>query len=234
MTATPDPDLLRNAPIIGLTGKAGAGKTTAADWLLTEHRKSVQMSFARPLKRMIYELIREVVPKSHPVSPAEYMSDPVLKEQPLDFLGGFTPRYLMQTLGSEWARDAVHPDFWVMIAAAKVERLNASGFVSFADQPLRMVFDDVRFANEADMIRAYKGVVVRIVRPDAEKPEDIAAHQSEAMDFPADLTLVNGGTPDDLYALLAATFPPPPPAPVVGPRAFSKRQALQRAQKRAD
>lgn len=233
MINTPDPDMLRNAPIIGFTGKAGSGKTLARDWILAEHRKAVQMSFARPIKRMMFELIEEVVPKSHPISPAEYMNDPVLKEQPLNFLGGFTPRYLMQTLGTEWGRQAVHPDFWVMIAAAKVERLLASGFVNFADQPLRMVFDDVRFANEAAMVRAYRGVVVRIVRPNAEKPAEIAAHQSEAMDFPADLTLVNGGTPEDLYDLLRAAFPPPPPSPVVRPRSFSSQRALQRTRNSA-
>ena len=69
-------------------------------------------------------------------------------------------------------------------------------------------FMDVRFANEADMLRAYKGVILRIDRPGLDKPADIAAHPSENMDFAADVTLVNDGTPEDLHAMLAEIWPP--------------------------
>lgn len=207
---TADPDKLRNAPIIGLTGKAGSGKSTAANWLLDKNGKAIHMAFAQPLKVMIYELIRKVTPRNHPHTAADYIRDPVLKEQPIPFVGGFTARYLMQTLGTEWGRNAVHKDFWVSIMAIKLERLFASGFANFKDQPLRVVIDDVRFDNEAEMIRHYGGVVVRVVRPDAEKPAEIAGHASEAMDFAVDVTIVNGGTVEDLHALLEATFPPPP------------------------
>lgn len=193
--------------IIGITGLAGAGKTLAANWLVANHAQVVPAAFARPLKRMAYELIREALPKGWPHTAAEYLNDPVLKETPIPFLGNVTPRRIMQTLGTEWGRQAVDTDFWVKIAEAKIEALMGSGFKG-KDQPrLRAVYDDVRFGNEADMIRRRGGVILRILRPGAEKAATISAHASEHMDFDADITLVNDGTPEDLHTKLAARWP---------------------------
>jgi hypothetical protein len=114
----------------------------------------------------------------------------------------------MQTLGTEWGRQTVHPDFWVAIAANKIERTLASGFKSGTNYKLLALFDDVRFANEAAMLRSYGGVILRVERPDTAKPAEIAAHASEEMDFAADVTLVNDGTSEDLHAMLAEIWPP--------------------------
>jgi hypothetical protein len=203
-----DPDTLRSAPFIGITGKAGAGKTLAARWFLRNHTQVVKLAFAKSLKTMIYELIRESIPKTWPHKAGDYIDDPILKETPIPFLGNQTSRHLMQTLGTEWGRQTIHPDFWVGIAAAKIERLVASGFKSGKNYALLAIFDDLRFANEADMVRAYDGVILRIERPDANKPAAIAGHASEELDFPADITLVNDGTPDDLHEKLAEIWPP--------------------------
>lgn len=209
MTLPQTLDTLRAAPLIGLIGRAGAGKTLAANWFLVNHKNLMKLSFARPLKRMMYELIREAIPKAWPVKPADYMDDPVLKNQEVPFLGGQTPRHLMQTLGTEWGRHAVHPDFWVNIAAGKVERLLADPRHRSASYTLRAIFDDARFLNEADMIRRHGGVIVRIERPDNTHAID-ADHASEREQdaIAPDLTLVNDGTPDDLRAKLSAIWPP--------------------------
>lgn len=201
-------DTLRNAPIIGITGKAGSGKTTAANWFLRNHTQVVKLSFARPLKYMVSALLKDVLPKNAAHTPAEYLTNPVLKETALPELAGQTPRYLMQTIGTEWGRQTIHPDFWVNIAVVKMERILASGFKSGKNHTLLCIFDDVRFANEAEMIRAYGGVVVRIERPGAEKPATVASHASEDMDFPADVTFVNDGAVADLEALLHDIWPP--------------------------
>jgi hypothetical protein len=194
-------------PLIGITGKAGSGKTLAASWFLKNHTNVIKLAFASPLKVMLYELIRHAVPKTWPTRPADYIDDPILKETPIPFLGNHTARHLMQTLGTEWGRNSVHPDFWVAIAAGKYERLLASGFKGGEIQ-LKAIFDDLRFANEAAMVRAYDGKILRIVRPDADKPADIDAHASERMDFDADHVIINDGTPEDLHAKLAALWPP--------------------------
>lgn len=197
-------------PLIGMTGRAGSGKTTAANWVLRNHGTANAMSFAGPLKSMTRELLRMALPKGEAEKAGTYISDPILKETPIPYLGGLTARRIMQTLGTEWGRVALHPDFWVGIAAAKVERQLGSTFKKSDKVPLKIIFDDVRFANEADMIRAYGGVVVQVVRPDSDKPADIASHASEAMDFTPDITIINEGTVEELDAKMAALFPVPP------------------------
>lgn len=195
-------------PIIGFTGRAGSGKSTAADWVLRNQNQVAKLAFARPLKRMAYELLREVLPKDHPITATDYINNPAYKEVPISFLGNYTARKVMQTLGTEWGRKAMHEDFWVAIAAGKAERVLGTSFRKSESVPIKLVFDDLRFANEAEMVRAYGGVVVRIERPDAEKPPEVSAHESEHFGFAADMTIINDGTPDDLFAKLAAIWPP--------------------------
>jgi len=91
-----------------------------------------------------------------------------------------------------------------------VERQIGSTFKRSDKVPIKVIFDDVRFPNEADMIRAYGGVIVRVLRPDHDMPPEIKAHQSESMAFDADIEIVNDGTVEDLHAKMAALFPVPP------------------------
>jgi hypothetical protein len=197
------PDMPR---IIGLTGRAGSGKSTVANWLLVNHRNLKKHSFARPLKRMVYELIRDAIPPQWPVSAAEYMSSPDYKNAPVPFLGNATPRHLMQTLGTEWARDHINPDFWVTLARAKLERQFGSNLGKPKPNAIAAVFDDVRFANEAALIREMGGIVVHVVRRDAARIET-AGHASEQVDFEADEVLDNNGSLDDLWEALQARWP---------------------------
>lgn len=194
-------------PVIGITGMAGSGKSTAALWLVKNHNMAQRMSFAYSLKRMTRELLRDVLPKGWEHDSASYVSDPVLKETPIPFIGNMTPRHLMQTLGTEWGRTALHPDFWIWIASGKLERMLGSSFKKSAKVPIKAVFEDVRFANEAEMIRAYGGVIVRIERANT-GGTSASAHTSEDLDFEVDYTVANDGTEDDLHAALAALFPP--------------------------
>ena len=194
--------------LIALKGHAASGKSTAKNWIVHNHKKATPLAFARPLKRMVYELIRDTMPKTWPHTATELMNNHDLKEQPLPFLANQSPRRLMQTLGTEWGRQALHENFWTDIAAARIESfLGASFHSKIDDTVLRLVFDDCRFVNEAEMIRRYGGLVVEITRPGT-APVGIIGHASEAQDFPADITISNDGTVEDLEAKLAVLFPP--------------------------
>jgi hypothetical protein len=199
-----DLDRFRAARIIGITGRAGAGKSTAGNWFARNHKTCIHQAFASPIKKMVNELLQSCKPKTWPISPAEYMS-PAMKETPIPYAGNKSARELMQTLGTEWGRKAIHPDFWVSLAAAKIERMLGSGFSG--ETGIAAVFDDVRFANEAEMIRAYGGVILRIERPGSVLDAATASHESEEMDFEADLTYVNDGTLEDMYAWLESIWP---------------------------
>lgn len=191
--------------VIGITGRAGSGKTTAALWLHTNHRNVVKYSFASPIKNMLYELLRVVIPLRQHHTVNHYLNEG--KEEPIPGLNGVTARRLMQTLGTEWGRHQISPDFWVNIGAQRIEsRLNLP-FSKSTATTLRIVFDDVRFANEAEVIRAAGGCVIKIVRPDDTFAAETYTHASEMQDFEPDLTIVNDQDVANLHRIMAHNWP---------------------------
>lgn len=157
--------------IIGLAGKAGSGKDTAAD-ALVERRGFVKISLAGPLKRICAEVFGWDAARLY--GPSE------LRNEPDPAWDGLTARYALQALGTDWGR-RMHPDVWVRACLRQAARHPAA------------CVPDVRFANEADAIRKAGGKVVRITRPGAGLPGDAGAHASEQQDFEADLELPNTG-----------------------------------------
>jgi hypothetical protein len=131
--------------IIALTGLAGSGKSTAADYLVENHG-FVRVKFAGPLKAMLSALGLS----------GEHIEGS-LKEVPTPLLNGRTPRYAMQTLGTEWGRDLIAPDLWTTLWRREVRAALAAGN--------RVVTDDCRFLNEGAAVEAAGGIVVRIACP---------------------------------------------------------------------
>jgi hypothetical protein len=119
-----------------------------------------------------------------------------LKDTELEFLGGVTPRRLLQTMGTEWGRETIHPEIWIRILQEKIRVCWELGHNN-------IVITDVRFDNEAEMILEEGGVVFRVERPDS--PE-VEAHASEAG---VSTSLCNGiiyntGTVEELASLVPA------------------------------
>lgn len=141
--------------IVAFTGLAGAGKSTAAMHLVN-HRGFERVRFAGPLKAMMAAL---------GCTAAEIDGD--RKELPCHLLGGKTPRWAMQTIGTEWGRKLIDSELWVRAWRAAVDRLPAGTPV---------VVDDCRFPNEAEAIRAAGGLLVRIERAGA---GTASTHKSE-------------------------------------------------------
>jgi hypothetical protein len=145
--------------LIGITGPARAGKSTIARYLC-EDNGFHEVSFAAPIKRMIangFDLdIKD-------------LESPEVKEATLPWLGR-SPRYLLQTLGTDWARKMVNPDTWLILAARRIERAKAMGAPG-------VVVSDVRFNNEADFILARGGEIWRVWRQAATA---VRAHESES------------------------------------------------------
>lgn len=129
--------------LIGIIGLAGSGKTLIAKHLV-DHRDYTRTRFADPLKRMLRDGLG--------LSQEEVDGD--LKMTPNPTFGGRTPRYLMQTLGTEWGRKRVTHDIWVNLWKRDVLAIKGD-----------VVVDDVRFPNEAQAIRDLGGVLWRVDRP---------------------------------------------------------------------
>lgn len=174
--------------IVGLTGRKYHGKDTAAQ-VLVEHGYK-QMRFADPLKNMLRAFYRTC---GAPLDIIERKIEGDLKESPCRYLCGRTPRYAMQTLGTEWGRALIDDCLWVN--ALKIRCADAD----------KVVVSDVRFGNECAAIHDIGGMVLRV---DASKRVGINAfsnHASEtAIDtLPVDGSVDNNGKIETLRGTLA-------------------------------
>lgn len=182
---------LTNRPLLlGLCAPAmGSGKTTFADYLVSNHGFQ-HVRFATILKDMALALFEGM--GINPYDARELITDTELKETPLRELGGKSPRYVMQTLGTEWGRDLFGVHFWADLALVKARSLMACGH--------NVVIDDTRFTNEADTILDNGGRMVRIIRPGTKRPEGSHTSEGELDDYPCFAQIVNHSTPSVLYA----------------------------------
>lgn len=130
--------------LIGIAGDAQCGKDTAADYICkisnTEYRKE---SFANPIKDMLGLGLG--------MNHAQLHGD--LKDV-VDERFGKTPRHMLQTLGTEWGRDLIHPNVWVFAMKSYLE----SGINL---RRTHYIVPDVRFENEANFIRQH-GTLIHI------------------------------------------------------------------------
>lgn len=171
--------------LIGITGQAGTGKDTAAEYLCSTHHYASD-SFAAPIKSMLEALFSD-----HNIDHA-HLYERRLKEEPVPIIG-HSPRYMMQTLGTEWGRHKIRADFWVSLAAVRLGLHDLPHSSPIHD---RLVMTDVRFAEEAAWIRSHGGVIVRITRQGA---PSVASHLSETQPIRADHTIANDGTIPELF-----------------------------------
>lgn len=175
--------------VIGLTGFAGAGKTTAAGYLVAYHGFT-KLSFAAPLKKMLRTLDPALVetldnnyapPRWNRLSDLlSFMTEAEIKES----VWGPEYRRLLQVLGTDCIR-AVDDGFWVRAALRQAEDFIMEG-------KSRFVFDDVRFPNEGAAIRD-TGSLWNISRPGLVR----GPHESEryAGQLGEEFFLKNDGVP---------------------------------------
>ena len=184
--------------LIGLYSHSpGQGKTTVAVTLRRHHGYRI-MPFAAPIKNVLTEFLGENGFGLDEKKAGDLVYDPLLKDTVIPALG-VTPRYLMQTLGTEWGRKLICPDVWVNSWASRVAHANAWDG--------RVVADDVRFPNEVDRIRVLGGEIWRIVRTghEIDSVELATAHESEGAlaGITPDRVIVNSGTVEDLATLIS-------------------------------
>lgn len=169
--------------LIALIGPAGCGKTTIAKYLERE-KNYVHLKFADGLKNML---------RSIGLTEDELEGD--LKEVPSETLLGETPRHAMQTLGTEWGRNCINRNIW-----SNIFRLRT---LKVFEQNYNVVVDDLRFLNEAEVVKSLNGTIIRILRPSLDLENEIYLHQSERENelIKEDYNLVNVGTIKDFLII---------------------------------
>lgn len=157
-------------PIIGIAGKAGAGKDTAADFI-TQNYGFKRVALADPMKRFYRELTGA----------------------PVDELWGGSSgrvnhRVALQHLGTEWGRNCVGESTWVDYCFRVVDHiargLDYHPFDGMGSGQSRVpcfgvVIPDIRFYNEAGAILARGGRVLHLRGSHLPIDSDHASEQAQ-------------------------------------------------------
>jgi hypothetical protein len=180
------------ARLIGLYSPAAqSGKTTLA--LGLAGHGYVRERFAGPLRAMLAALLEW---QGVGADEIRERLDGARKEEPCDLLGGRSARHALRTLGTEWGRDRMAGDLWVVATMARVRALLAEG--------RGVVVDDMRFPNEAEAIRAAGGMLVRVTRPGRMPQAGLHASEGGLDGWRFDLDLVNDAPGPVAFVLQAS------------------------------
>ena len=139
--------------LIGLVGRAGAGKTFLAKHLEAKYGYK-RLSFANPLKQMLLNA---------GMCSAEELWGEKTEQS----------RWLLQKIGTDIFRKQVDPKFWVRWTAKLIDKEIKAGH--------SVVLDDIRFPEEAALVRAYRknGILVRLERGNYTDATAGTTHESE-------------------------------------------------------
>ncbi|GAB2572567.1 hypothetical protein GCM10027168_01720 [Streptomyces capparidis] len=180
-------------PHIALIGRARSGKDTIAARLVSHHAYT-RIAFADPLKEMALSIDPIVAYEPSGYEPLPIRLTDVVRRVGWERAKDEFPevRRTLQRAGQA-ARDH-DAGFWLGIALDKVDVADAWN--------LPVVITDCRYPNEAAALKARGFKLARVTRQCAS--DRTAQHQSEtALDgYPADVTIANTGTVDDLNRLV--------------------------------
>lgn len=198
--------------IIGLAGKARAGKDTAAgfilEWCKEHDLKAERLGLADPLKvsaaRALGLSAEEPTQKAiefcnelKTFGTVTITLDPAHLDREYQISG----REFLQWYGTESHRDVFGSDFWVEVAERDLAARECLGVDV-------VVITDCRFPNEASMVNEQRdGEVWEVVRPDNTSLKDgLEAHSSEVglPDGSIEFQINNDGTPEDLRSLIGS------------------------------
>lgn len=141
--------------LIGLVGHVQAGKTTIGNYLKDKYGFT-KLAFADPLKEMLIK------------------ADLVTYEEAYV---NKTPRSreLLQKIGTGIFRNQIDKDYWVEAAKHMLE----CNFQIMRELTNNIVFDDIRFPDEAGLIKDYNGVIIKVVRENHFDSITSSNHESE-------------------------------------------------------
>lgn len=160
--------------IIGITGKKRSGKDTFADFIIKNSNGTAsKMSFADSLKDEVAQMLN--------ISRARIEDDKSF----------FRP--LLQWYGTEWRRGNFGSDYWITQLKNRVS-MSASKVV---------IVPDVRFRNEAELIKQMKGTLVRVEK-EGENSDDRHASEIDMDGYEPDVLIVAKSGDHETLRLKAA------------------------------
>jgi hypothetical protein len=166
-------DALPRPHIIGLVGRACAGKDTVAGMMDGYER----IAFADPVRAACVAVFD---------APLSDFVDRGAKER-VDPRWGISPREMMQRIGTDCVRNRIGDDHWI-----DHMRHRMKSDVSY-------VVTDVRFLDEARFLKSKGAALVRVIRPSTApaSPEDHVS-ETEGIGIECDHCILNDSTTDAL------------------------------------
>jgi hypothetical protein len=155
--------------LIGLCGKKSSGKTEVAKILKNVIQISLEFNNYEFQEIAFADKLKEVASDLYDI-PLDFFNHPKGKDATND-KWGISPRVIMQKLGTEVSR-TIHPMTWIYHVESRVIEY----FGSEMYKKLILCVSDIRFLNEAQMVKRYNGSIWKINRPMLCKKDD---HQSE-------------------------------------------------------
>ena len=191
--------------IIGLTGLEGAGKDSAAE-ILHRHRIAFPVAFADALRQEVSRSfsvdMHELTCRATKELPSELLA--LWRSTDLSFVSAVlashpetdpnepqSPRQIMRWWGTEYRR-AQDPEYWIKAMRERIAWADGIPLPAPA-----IVITDVRFGNEADLIREMGGQIWRMHRP-GHAIESNHVSTVSGKEFAPDQTVINSGTLDEL------------------------------------
>lgn len=134
--------------LIGLVGASGAGKSSIAAVLEKDHG-FYRLHMGQPIKEML---------RAFGLNESELHGPPEVRAEASAKLAGKSPRFAMQTLGTDWGREMISKRIWADHLKRRLIELSI-------DQVHKIVVDDLRFPEDFEAILEAGGTIVRVVRP---------------------------------------------------------------------
>lgn len=162
--------------IIGITGKINSGKSLCSHLIQLKHANFIEYSVSEPLKQ-----IATIFGFEH-----QEVYGTQAQKQTINDFWGISGRTFLQTFGTNICREVL-PQHMPSMSSVWCQLLRKK----IGDTTTNIIIPDVRFKNEADIIKELGGWIIHVDRPGNNSYQSSHKSETEMTSIPPDFTINN-------------------------------------------